>query len=100
MQCPHCDETASWRTDRIGPYVCPNGHESELSDELPMYGPEPKPKPVTRDELVEFLDGAEDMLTREEVREAILAAWDIAMPTHNDSKVYVAAWERLQELTK
>ncbi len=55
--------------------------------------------PVTRDELVEFLDGPGDMVAREELREAILAAWDVAVPTHNDPKVYIVAWERLQELT-
>lgn len=75
MQCPHCDKDALYVD---GAYTCPNGHESQLIDEPRVYGPEPAPKPVTREELLAFLDEA-DCLTREEVHEAIVAAWEIAM---------------------
>lgn len=79
MQCPHCDEIAQYQIEGPHDYVCPNGHASILADE-PHEVLHPQPyKPVTRDELVTFLDESEDTLTREEVREAILAAWDIAM---------------------
>jgi len=73
MQCPHCDKDALWIE---GAYVCSNGHES-LDDEPLSFGPEPKPRPVTREEIVTFLDDNCSM-TREEVHEAILAAWDLA----------------------
>lgn len=81
MQCPHCDETANYQTDGPHDYVCPNGHASKLIDE-PNEVLHPQPyRAVTREELLAFLDDAEheDTLPREEVREAILAAWDIAV---------------------
>lgn len=61
-------------------------------------------KPVTRDELVAFLDESEDTLTREEVREAILAAWDFAMFQVPGADVGEhaedAAWERFRAVTR